>query len=177
MKAQLAIEIQEPSAAMVWERLLSFEQGLGDEKQRSELVERIVAFEHAMEISKSRIGRRGAGASAAAQGRKQSPHRYISDMYFGSEIIEDILKRLGILHYFDHVYVSAEVNLTKQTGDLFRRVLKDLDISPHQMRHVGDNHHSDIAMAAEVGVPCVFCEQEHLLQLERPAYGKRKRSK
>jgi glycosyltransferase involved in cell wall biosynthesis/FMN phosphatase YigB (HAD superfamily)/tetratricopeptide (TPR) repeat protein len=172
LKSRTDIDMQEPTAAMVWDRLLSFEHGLTDRGRREALANQIVNFEHELELRNLALvnGALDLLTRLKAEGKTLIA---ISDMYFGSEIIEGILDKLGVLQLFDHVYVSAEVNLTKYSGDLFRRVLKDLDIQPHQLRHVGDNHHSDVAMARDVGIPCVFCEQEHLLRLERPDYGKR----
>ncbi|MFC3173276.1 HAD-IA family hydrolase [Novosphingobium bradum] len=166
--------IQEPSVDMVWDRLLAEDMGVVEGGRRADLVRAIVDFEHAMELANLGLVD---GAAELLQALKDQGKviTAISDMYFSRAQMEEILARLGILHFFDHLYVSAEVNLTKQTGDLFRRVVADLGIEPREMLHVGDNAQSDIAMAIDAGVPCVHVEQFGLLELERSAYGKRDR--
>jgi HAD superfamily hydrolase (TIGR01549 family) len=172
--AAIQATIQEPLVDMVWDRLLEDEEGIADPERRAELVRRIVHFEHSIELANLGLvdGAADLLRTLKAQGKTVTA---ISDMYFSHAQMEEILGRLGILEYFDHVYVSADHQLTKQTGDLFRRVLAELGIAPGQMLHVGDNTHSDIAMAIEVGLPCVHVEQHHLLELERSPYGRRER--
>lgn len=166
--------IQEPSVAMVWDRLLAAELGVGDAARRADLVRRIVDFELEMELANLGLVEGAAELLKAlkAQGKVVAA---ISDMYFDRAQMARVLGKLGILEYFDHLYVSAEVNLTKQTGDLFRQVVADLGIAPAQMLHVGDNPQSDIAMATAAGLPCVQVEQFDLLGLERSAFGQRER--
>ena len=44
----------------------------------------------------------------------------VSDMYFFSDLLCELLGRKGLLHYFEHVYVSADTQEGKYTGKLFR---------------------------------------------------------
>lgn len=170
LKASGPTVIQEPLIDLVWDRILA--RDVNDAGQRTDLVNQIVAFEHAIEMANLRLvdGARDLLLRLKTENKKIIA---ISDMYFSFNQMKLILEKLEIFDLFDHVYVSADANLTKQTGDLFRRVLSDIDILPHQLLHVGDNHRSDILMATGAGVQAVMVEQPQLLQIERPEYGRR----
>lgn len=172
LKASPELFIQEPSAEQVWDRLLSHDQGVKDADRRRELVEQIVRFEHELEMTNLGLvdGARELLEKLRASGKTLIA---ISDMYFSHAYMQKILERLGIYDLFDHVYISAEVNLTKQTSDLFRHVLKDLALAPHEQIHVGDNLTSDVEMANLVGIEAVLVVQHELLKLDPRSYGKR----
>ncbi|MCW5120884.1 glycosyltransferase [Burkholderia cenocepacia] len=163
---------QEPLLEDVWDRIIA--HYVSDKAERAQIVEKIVDFEVSIESSNLELidGARDLLLKLKASGKIMTA---ISDMYFSRSVMEKILGNLGIFDLFDHVYISADSKLTKQTGDLFRQVLGDLAIEPYQLLHVGDNPHSDVAMAKKVGVDCVLVEQHHLLELKRPAYGQRER--
>lgn len=76
----------------------------------------------------------------------------ISDMYLPGEIIRKILSHIGIDHY-DKLYSSCEYRKTKwENGDLFSLCLKENDLSPAQVLHIGDNKRADIDMAKKNGM-------------------------
>lgn len=163
---------QEPLIDDVWDRIIA--QYVQDDVERKAIVEQVVGFEVAIEASNLELidGVKELLTRLKADGKVVTA---ISDMYFSRAVMEEILKNLGIFELFDHIYISADSKLTKQTGDLFQAVLGDLKLEPYQLLHVGDNSHSDIAMAKKVGMDCVFVEQHHLLELKRPQYGRRDR--
>lgn len=163
---------QEPLIEDVWDRIIA--RRIPDDATRLAMVGKIVGFEIAIELANLALveGALDLLRRLKADGKTLVA---ISDMYFDMPTMRTILDKLGILDQFDHVYVSAESRLTKQSGDLFRQVLSDLDLQPHEILHVGDNRHSDIKMATQSGISSVLVEQEHLLELERPAYGRRPR--
>ncbi|MCL2718131.1 MAG: hypothetical protein FWE14_05055 [Lachnospiraceae bacterium] len=66
-----------------------------------------------------------------------------SDMYLTQDIIEMILAKNGITNYHK-LYLSSEISLKKSTGDLFDFLLKDLEISPKNLLHIGDNKRADL---------------------------------
>ncbi len=78
---------------------------------------------------------------------------FVSDMYLPGAVIREILEGHGLARPEDGVYVSGDVGLTKSSGDLFRHVLAAEGARPADMRHVGDNLHSDVAMARRLGIP------------------------
>ncbi|MBR4507637.1 MAG: hypothetical protein IKP24_03830 [Alphaproteobacteria bacterium] len=74
----------------------------------------------------------------------------VSDSYFPTKFIKDILQSNGIT--VDKVYVSGDYNKTKASGTLFEQVLKDFNIQPNQLLHIGDNEYSDVQIPQEKGI-------------------------
>lgn len=74
-----------------------------------------------------------------------------SDMYLPSKFIADVLHKNGYKHY-DKLYVSGEMGVTKHKGTMFDRIVKDINISPHKILHIGDNHRSDYKKPREHGL-------------------------
>ncbi|UGB27199.1 HAD-IA family hydrolase [Methylorubrum sp. B1-46] len=174
LKGSVEQVIQEPTLEMVWGRILQHEDMVASDEQRQDLVGRIVAFEHALEMA-NLAPVEGAVELLTALKADGKVIIAISDMYFSHSQMLDILDKLGLRAFFDHIYISAHCNETKQTGDLFKRVLRDVGIGPQDMLHVGDNQQSDIVMAEKVGVGAVLVEQSHLIRVAPPAYGHRAR--
>ena len=75
----------------------------------------------------------------------------ISDMYLPKKVLEDLLEKNGFSE-IRKVYVSSEIKYTKGHGKLFKYVLKDLEISPTEIIHIGDNIESDINQANKLGI-------------------------
>jgi HAD superfamily hydrolase (TIGR01549 family) len=163
---------QEPLIDAVWDRILR--RDVPDKAERAAIVERIVAFELELELANLAPV---AGAIELLTRLKNEGRTLIavSDMYFDIGRMQVVLKKLGLLDFFDRLYVSAELGLTKQTGDLFRHVLNDLGLAPAEVLHAGDNLRSDVERAGELGIATVLVDQPQLLEIERPAYGARPR--
>lgn len=172
LKASGTQVIQEPPIDLVWDRILSHDVPAAE--RRAKIVHDIVEFEHAIEMANLGLvdGAKELLLALRSEGKVLIA---ISDMYFRFDHMKRILEKLEIYDLFDHIYISAEVNLTKQTGDLFRWVMSDLAIAPDEIRHVGDNLRSDAMMASAAGIEPVLVEQPRLLELERPEYGRRDR--
>lgn len=66
----------------------------------------------------------------------------ISDMYLPINYIKEILSREGFIGY-KKLYVSSEEKKTKRSGKLFETVLKDNNIIPQNIIHIGDSYISD----------------------------------
>jgi len=170
LKASPHKQIQEPSLELIWQTI--FAGHVEDERQRNVLVEQVVEFEIAIEKENIVLV---PGVVDALEALRNSGKTIIaiSDMYVSGVVIESLLAKLGILHLFSKVYVSCDVNKTKQTGDLFLHVCKDLGISTFDLTHIGDNLHSDIAMGKKVGINTVHIDHPNNLSLDRPEYGRR----
>lgn len=78
-----------------------------------------------------------------------------SDMYLEKACIEKLLKKNGYTNY-EKLYLSSEQRLTKNTGDLFKFVIKDLKVKPEMILHVGDTWTSDIEMPKKLGCKTLF---------------------
>ena len=66
----------------------------------------------------------------------------VSDMYYSGWQIEEILKICGYNGY-RKLYVSSDYRATKRSGMLYGIILRDFDISPKKILHIGDNFVSD----------------------------------
>lgn len=74
-----------------------------------------------------------------------------SDMYYSSEQLGEMLKKIGIEGY-EKLYVSCEYKINKHAG-LFDVVLNDYsDIPVNKIVHIGDNLEADIKAAQRRGI-------------------------
>lgn len=74
----------------------------------------------------------------------------VSDMYLEREVIEKILDKNGYRGY-EQLYLSSEQRLTKNTGDLFKYVLNDLNVPANKIVHFGDTWVNDIVNPQRLG--------------------------
>lgn len=65
-----------------------------------------------------------------------------SDMYLDKNTIKLILDKCSIKKYHK-LYLSSVVGKTKRRGSLYPYILRDLNISPNKIIHLGDNKISD----------------------------------
>ena len=79
----------------------------------------------------------------------------ISDMYLSKEDLKDILNKNGY-NEIDNIFVSCELNSTKDSGNLYKTVIQDLEIKPSEILHIGDNNKSDYENAKKCGINSVF---------------------
>lgn len=76
-----------------------------------------------------------------------------SDIYLSPEHLQGILRANGIdPAFFDRIYTSSDSGVCKGTGNLFRHVLKQLNLQPAQVLHIGDNAHPDVMGARKAGI-------------------------
>lgn len=75
----------------------------------------------------------------------------ISDMYLPSNVIEDVLEKVGFSGY-ERLYMSCEHRKSKHFGDLFKHVLNDLNITPSELLHIGDDLISDVRTPSRMGI-------------------------
>ena len=83
--------------------------------------------------------------------KKNKPVIVISDMYLPAEFIKSVLAKNGY-DKIAKVYVSNDLNMTKGSGDLYRRVLADFDLKPGDLLHIGDNRTADIEIPNAMGI-------------------------
>lgn len=74
-----------------------------------------------------------------------------SDMYFPEKHLKHLLKQLDLLHFFDHVFVSASVGVTKHSGMLFDHIDAFLGLDAARRIHIGDNATNDVAQPRSRG--------------------------
>ena len=71
-----------------------------------------------------------------------------SDMYLEKKHIQSILEFHG-LSFFDEIYVSSEIGLRKDKGDIWKYILDSEKISKKNLLHIGDNEQSDIQFLSD----------------------------
>lgn len=74
-----------------------------------------------------------------------------SDMYLPKSLIESMLTKNGIMGW-QKLYLSSDVGLRKDTGDLYRHILANEQVTPQQMLMIGDNEHSDVQIPVDMGM-------------------------
>lgn len=77
-----------------------------------------------------------------------------SDMYLPADFLADVLTQNGFGEY-SHLYVSCEIGKTKSRGSLYKHIIDELNISPSVICHIGDNKHSDIGVAKQIGIQTI----------------------
>lgn len=76
----------------------------------------------------------------------------VSDFYCSSKILKELFKHLHIDDMFDEVYVSCDVNKTKEKGTLYIHALEENKLKAEDVVMFGDNEHSDKKMAESLGI-------------------------
>jgi FMN phosphatase YigB (HAD superfamily) len=76
----------------------------------------------------------------------------ISDMFLPKDFLERLLERHGIVGWHA-LYVSNDVGVRKDSGELYRHVLAREGLSPAEMLMVGDNEHVDVQIPHGLGMP------------------------
>ena len=79
----------------------------------------------------------------------------ISDMYLKKETVQELLNKLNIKG-FEELYLSSDVGLLKNTGNLYKYVFKKRKIQSGTMLHIGDNYSTDVNGARQVGCKSLF---------------------
>lgn len=74
----------------------------------------------------------------------------VSDMYLPMETIRKMINKNG--YDIKTIYLSAEINLTKFTKDLYTYVINELKVEPQEIVHIGDNYFSDYENAKKCGI-------------------------
>lgn len=171
LKTSPHVNMEEPSLPLVWQHIVS---SLSDHRDASAdaIIDDVIDFEFDLDLKNLGLVQ---NAAETLQKLKSAGKRLIavSDMYFTHSQIETILSKLGIARFFEKIFVSVDVGLTKQTGRLFQHVSAELGVSPREIHHIGDNPHSDIKMAGKIGLSATQIDQPDHLRLERPSYGRR----
>jgi len=77
----------------------------------------------------------------------------ISDTgYTPGRVLREVLRGAGMLEHFHYLYFSDEGGRSKPHPDVFRDVLRELDVRAPEAVHVGDIQRTDIAGAQAAGM-------------------------
>jgi predicted HAD superfamily hydrolase len=77
---------------------------------------------------------------------------FLSDMYLPTNFVWKLICEHVSDCQQDQVYVSGDLGLSKHTGRLYLHVLERYRIAPEQLRHLGDNFHSDVEIPLRLGI-------------------------
>ncbi len=76
----------------------------------------------------------------------------ISDFYCGKSYIAEIAEKIGIDRYIDNYFISSDIGKRKSTGNLYRFIIKELNIGYDQLVMIGDNRISDYEIPKKLGI-------------------------
>ena len=79
----------------------------------------------------------------------------ISDMYLEEDFVAGLLKKCGFAD-IERVFVSSQRKKLKATGRLYAAVCAELNTSPQNILHIGDNYVSDVKKSAEAGMQSLY---------------------
>ena len=74
----------------------------------------------------------------------------ISDIYLSLDTIKNLLHKNGYI--MDEYFVSADLSLTKETGNIYEYVKNNMNIEFSEILHIGDNYHTDYENAKNIGI-------------------------
>ncbi|MBQ9446916.1 MAG: hypothetical protein IJU61_09990 [Victivallales bacterium] len=84
---------------------------------------------------------------------------FISDMYLQPKYIKQLLAKVSPVFAELPLYVSNACGLMKQTGSLFKYVLKQENIRPEELIHRGDNPVADLEKPRSLGILTDFYDR------------------
>ncbi len=80
---------------------------------------------------------------------------FVSDMYLYDKSIQIILEKTGYCQY-KRVYISSNLDLTKAQGDIYEYIIRDLNVLPGNILHIGDDKIADVKNALKFGIEAVY---------------------
>lgn len=86
---------------------------------------------------------------------------FASDMYLPAGTIAGLIGRLLPQLALDGGYSSADLGVTKRGGGLFKVLLRQEQVEPGSVLHMGDSETADVATPRSMGI--------HVLHTPRPA--------
>lgn len=78
--------------------------------------------------------------------------------------VEEILTALGLRPYFEQVFDSHVLGVSKPNRRIFEIALKTLEVSPQQAVYIGDVYYIDVWGANQAGLGCVHLDPQGYYQ-------------
>ncbi len=76
-----------------------------------------------------------------------------------------ILKEYNIFHYFDHILLSGELELSKPNPLIFQKACDLTENLPSEIVHIGDKYAMDVVGAAKFGMRTIWLSTENLVKM------------
>jgi HAD superfamily hydrolase (TIGR01509 family) len=73
-----------------------------------------------------------------------------------------ILKEYKIFHYFDHILLSGELQISKPNPLIFQKALELTGNLPSEIVHIGDSYAMDVVGASNMGLRTVWLSKDPL---------------
>lgn len=89
----------------------------------------------------------------------------ISDFYLPLDAFIKFVDYFELSNYIDKIYVSSEVGIRKESGDLYAYVLSDIFEKANECIMIGDNYHSDYLVPKKLGFNCLWIKKENSIKL------------
>ena len=80
----------------------------------------------------------------------------VSDFYMQADFLHKILESIGCDKYIDRIFVSCDYGCSKAEGQLYEKVLNELDIVANHVLMIGDNHRVDYCNAKSHGLNAIW---------------------
>ncbi|MEO7741966.1 MAG: hypothetical protein ABIR98_03410 [Usitatibacter sp.] len=96
---------------------------------------------------------------------------FLSDSYLPGPFLRERLRAQGFMAESDRLYISSELRVTKASGNLFRRVLKEEGLSPRELKHYGDNDETDLCIPRGLGIHATRVDARAMSPNERALIG------
>ena len=77
---------------------------------------------------------------------------FTTEMYLPREHIKKMLQKVGAYENNNKIYVSGEIGLLKNTGNLFKYILKKEKCLPENFYHFGDHLMADMIVPFRLGI-------------------------
>jgi len=119
--------------------------------ERDEIAARLVEFEIDCERRAIRAVPGMLAQLEAIRGRVRRMI-FVSDMYLGTDAVDELLAHCGYGGLFDAGYTSGSTLLYKSTGRAFHHVLDREGVDPDRMLHVGDHEIADDRAPRDIGI-------------------------
>ncbi len=75
--------------------------------------------------------------------------------------LEETLRRLGILDFFEHLVISYQVGVEKPHPKIFQEAIRVAGVAPEEILHVGDSFEGDIEPARALGLLALWIRGEN----------------
>jgi len=76
-------------------------------------------------------------------------------------VIREILRKSGLLRYFDVLMFSDEYGLRKPRSEIFLEALSRMDVKSSEAVHIGDAPNMDILGAKKAGLKAIYLQLTH----------------
>lgn len=92
---------------------------------------------------------------------------FISDMYLSKGNIQYLIDKLAKNFRYKGIYVSSEFNQTKMSGKLFDTFLKNENLKPEEIIHIGDNNYSDYLLPKSKNISVIYLPRNRIIKIIR----------